>query len=190
MQLLFYCCFSLLCFTSSENGNKLTHTNFFLLVPVIICFPHLVLLFAIVWCTMHVLVLFNLRSDYCLIHVPCNVSHNIGFTTIVLNRHEPFFLKKCYVYSLKLASLCKEIHYVPENEDTLLLFFIISTYDIQYVLLSAVTADNLRYWNKRIQFQNEYEEMIDFHRCKLYNINEKNKMIELSRLTMFHKTNK
>lgn len=32
--------------------------------------------------------------------------------------------------------------------------------------------------------------MIDFHRCKLYNINEKNKMIELSRLTMFHKTNK
>lgn len=32
--------------------------------------------------------------------------------------------------------------------------------------------------------------MIDFHRCKLYNINEKNKMIELSRLTMFHNTNK
>lgn len=139
---------------------------------------------------MHILVLFNLRSDYCLIHVPCNVSHNIGFTTIVLNRHEPFLLKKCYAYRLKLASLCKEIHYVPENEDTFLLFFIISTYDIQYVLLPAVTADNLRYWNKRIQFQNEYEEMIDFHRCKLYNINEKNKMIELSRLTMFHKTNK
>lgn len=53
----------------------------------------------------------------------------------------------------------------------------------------AVTAVNLRYWNKKIQFQNEYEEMMDLHRCKLYSMYVKNKMIVLSRLNMFHKTN-